>query len=151
MLCSIWWKIKDAYYLITNYFRNAWRYKMLLANDYDFDYCFLLYFERQKLINMRDFLTDKSICWAEHSNSDIRWIDISIKLITIITQEDNLISVDCRTISKYVNKRNYFRFTPQLKDYIDRDFCLALNELRIKKALHLYNNIRTNYLMNWYD
>lgn len=127
------------------------------------DYSFMLEIEKACLLDMSEkFISKGNNVSSEY---DAQWMNICVKLIDIILEKD--VSYKCEETDelmrlgkskikkwlfinvKYVNTRNAFRFTcsaeEQFKDVIYKD------ELRKIKALHLYNNIRTNYMLGWWD
>lgn len=91
-------------------------------------------------------------------NSDIRWISICIKLIDIIQEEDSALEVVEMEMSKpqfklvkYVNINNAFRFRVEYLDRYDGLQVYRKELLRQQKALYLYNKIRYNYMLEWWD
>ena len=119
-------------------------YKRLLAEDQDWDYCYLIALEKKKLQRMHDCIKHNSC--LEHKDFVVRDIAICIRLIVIFMEEDvvfkswlkqsfpgkmkftkvdeNLFEVDLeggRQIADYPvyvnvrNERRFFRCTP-IKD-----------------------------------
>lgn len=62
-------------------------YKRILAKDKDWDWCFLLVLEKKKLQRMRDYLSEarRHVGWEQN----VRELNICIRLIDIITEEDS--------------------------------------------------------------
>lgn len=90
--------------------------------------------------------------------SNIRWISICIKLIDIIQEEDSALEVvEMKTskpqfkLVKYVNINNASRFRIEYLDQYDRLQVYRRELLRQQKALYLYNKIRYNYMLEWWD
>lgn len=90
--------------------------------------------------------------------SNIRWISICIKLIDIIQEEDSALEVVEMEMSKpqfklvkYVNINNAFRFGIEYLDRYDGLQVYRKELLRQQKALYLYNKIRYNYMLEWWD
>ena len=61
-------------------------YKRLLAEDQDWDYCYLIALEKKKLQRMHDCIKHNSC--LEHKDFVVRDIAICIRLIDILTKED---------------------------------------------------------------
>ncbi len=61
-------------------------YKRLLANDHDWDWCFLLALEKKKLQRMRDYIGEaqRHVGWEQN----VRDMSVCIKLIDIILEDD---------------------------------------------------------------
>lgn len=110
-----------------------------------FDWSYLLLLEQAKLKEMRNYFKKYGV--TEHDN-DIRWIDICIKLIDIIRNEDD-------DDIPYININNYYRFV-KIPYGISREKVKEYHikyptDLRFCKALHLYYEIRKNYTYEWWD
>ena len=63
-------------------------YKRLLAEDLDWDFCYLIALEKKKLQRMHDCIKSKSC--LEHKDFVIRDIAICIRLIDIFMEEDSV-------------------------------------------------------------
>lgn len=147
--------MKEWWYKIKNFFRNLYIYRKILTTDYQFDYGYLLDLEKFKLQLMLKSFKDES--HTDHTN-DIRWIFICIKLIDIIQEEDSALEVVEMEMSKpqfklvkYVNINNAFRFGIEYLDRYDGLQVYRRELLRQQKALYLYNKIRYNYMLEWWD
>ena len=147
--------MKEWWYKIRNFFRNLYIYRKILSADYQFDYGYLLDLEKFKLQLMLKSFKDES--HTDHTN-DIRWISICIKLIDIIQEEDSALEVVEMEMSKpqfklikYVNINNAFRFGIEYLDRYDGLQVYRRELLRQQKALYLYNKIRYNYMLEWWD
>lgn len=147
--------MKEWWYKIKNFFRNVYTYRKILVADYQFDYGYLLDLERFKLQLMLKSFKDKP--HTDHTG-DIRWISICIKLIGIIQEEDSALEVVEMEMSKpqfklikYVNINNAFRFGIEYLDRYDGLQVYRRELLRQQKALYLYNKIRYNYMLEWWD
>lgn len=147
--------MKEWWYKIKNFFRNVYTYRKILVADYQFDYGYLLDLERFKLQLMLKSFKDEP--HTDHT-SDIRWISICIKLIDIIQEEDSALEVVEMEMSKpqfklikYVNINNAFRFGIEYLDRYDGLQVYRKELLRQQKALYLYNKIRYNYMLEWWD
>lgn len=146
--------MKEWWYKIKNFFRNVYTYKKILVADYQFDYGYLLNLEKSKLQLM--FKSFKDEPYTDHT-SDIRWISICIKLIDIIQEEDSAIEYDDALdsmkfkLTKYVNINNASRFRFKNIAFKGRSQNLMKDILRQRKALYLYNKIRYNYMLEWWD
>lgn len=146
-LTEFWEHFKD-------FWVNLWVYRYFLANQKDWDYEYLLNLERFKLSLMLKYFIKYP--HVDHNN-DIKWISICIKLIDIILEKDLSYNYDYTsnkyTIIKYVNITNSNRFIKDL--FIEEDskkvFIIKKDHLRQNKALYLYNKIRYNYLLEWWD
>lgn len=147
--------MKEWRYKIKNFFRNLYIYRKILTTDYQFDYGYLLDLEKFKLqLMLKSF---KDVSHTDHTN-DIRWISICIKLIDIIQEEDSALEVVEMEMSKpqfklvkYVNINNAFRFGIEYLDRYDGLQVYRRELLRQQKALYLYNKIRYNYMLEWWD
>ena len=146
--------MKEWWYKIKNFFRNVYTYRKILVADYQFDYGYLLDLERFKLQLMLKSFKDEP--HTDHT-SDIRWISICIKLIDIIQEEDSAIEYDDALdsmkfkLTKYVNISNASRFRFKNIAFKGRNQNLMKDILRQRKALYLYNKIRYNYMLEWWD
>jgi hypothetical protein len=66
-------------------------YKRLLAEDQDWDYCYLIALEKKKLQRMHDCIKHNSC--LEHKDFVVRDIAICIRLIDIFMEEDVVLKV----------------------------------------------------------
>lgn len=146
--------MKEYWYKIKNFLRNIYIYRKILSADYSFDYGYLLNLEKSKLQLMLKSFKDEP--HTDHT-SDIRWISICIKLIDIIQEEDSAIEYDDALdsmkfkLTKYVNINNASRFRFKNIAFKGRSQNLMKDILRQRKALYLYNKIRYNYMLEWWD
>lgn len=147
--------MKELWYNIKDFFRNLYNYRKILWNDKQFDFGYLLELEKLKLqLMIKEFKTHPH---TDHT-SNIRWISICIKLIDIIQEEDSALEVvEMKTskpqfkLVKYVNINNASRFRIEYLDQYDRLQVYRRELLRQQKALYLYNKIRYNYMLEWWD
>lgn len=127
-------------YNLLNFFKNVWSYKSLLVEDRDWDYAFLLSMEKKKLERMIKCF--ESTPWFDHRD-DVRWMKICVKLIDIASEEAGY-------KGEYVNVKNLNRFIRNATNH-NMDIDVFKDCYRQVKALHLYNNIRSNYMFRWWD
>ena len=84
----------------------------------------------------------------------VKEINLCVELIDIVLECDSrCYCTKTHKVRTYVNTRNYKRFCNKWED---SDFKHQNKEcfkdaLRINKALHLYNLIRSYHLMSWWD
>lgn len=159
---------------------------------YDFDYCYLLELEYQKIKKMRKYFNKSRIdaMWS----FTVRDLDLCMKLIDIIAERDSVTRTftdivtsnmnikfekipdtslsqmkieDTGTVTfpRYVNERNekrFFRKEPIAEQRADTEpyrgeygrshrIGYLQEELRRRKALHLYNLIREYRMYYWWD
>ena len=117
------------------------KYSKLLEKDEDYDWMFLLKLEQFKLKRMKDYFIKSDL--VTDNDIIIRDISLCIKLISIILEEDN------KNFISYINFKNISRFTS--KNLHKEWFIQFPEELRIRKALYLYNLIRYYKIMSWWD
>lgn len=129
----------------------------------NYDYYFLLKLEQRKLKEMiKDFTK-----WKHHVDWDscIREMNLCIQLIDIILEQDKYYKswlynsfgkspFEAKEFPVYVNIRNSKRFFKNRNFNIPKNEALIkhwIPELRRKKALYLYNKIRTSRMLSWWD
>lgn len=114
---------------------------------YDWEY--LLRLEQSKLKEMKSYFISTSHIF-DHEN-DIKWINICIKLIDVILEED----IESFDNVPYVNIRNMRRFYRLGKgvtwDKVEGYVKKWPNDLRVLKAKNLYYEIRKEYTRRWWD
>lgn len=121
------------------------KYHKILKEDKDYDWEFMLDLERFKLKRMAQYFSKSQI--VSDWEIIVKEINLCIKLIDIITERDTLGNFyDGTKKLPYVNTKNYKRF---LKSFYNNDFYYS--ELRVTKALYLYNLIRTYKMRSWWD
>ena len=110
----------------------------LIAKDNDFDYCYLLELEKQKLQNMLDYFTEHRI--TEDNWRVRRTLNWAIKCLDIILEDEIF-------YQGYMNLNNLHRFMdhPLWTEEVTK------GELRLKKAWWLYNSIRYHSMRSWWD
>lgn len=131
------------------------------------DWSYLLNLERCKIREIMNYI-NKTRRFVGYQTV-VRDMQICIKLIDIVLEEDTLYKSwlhqsyghpikDFETIKevkfpKYMNIRNRHRFLH--KDFLNGDYPNIFNSLlaeyRKRKALALYNKIRTYKLFSWWD
>lgn len=126
-------------------------YARILKEDYDWDWYYALPLLRKKLERMANYF-DKSRL-IEGWQDDVNEIRLCIRLIDIVSRDDQIYDIMTNTISKYVNIRNSKRFNID-KSYFNRD-SITVNifkeELRIEKAWHLLWRLIELKMRNWWD
>lgn len=121
------------------------KYHKILKEDKDYDWEFMLDLERFKLKRMAQYFSKSQV--VSDWEIIVKEINLCIKLIDIITERDipgNF--YDGTKKLPYINAKNYKRF---LKSFYNNDF--HYSELRVTKALYLYNLIRTYKMRTWWD
>ena len=129
----------------------------------NYDYYFLLKLEQRKLKEMiKDFTK-----WKHHVDWDlcIREMNLCIQLIDIILEQDQYYKswlhnsfgkspFEAKEFPVHVNIKNSKRFFKNRNFNIPKNEALIkhwIPELRRKKALYLYNKIRTSRMLSWWD
>lgn len=146
--------MKELWYNIKNFFRNLCNYRKILWNDKQFDFGYLLELEKLKLqLMIKEFKTHPH---TDHT-SNIRWMQICIKLIDIIQEDDsaleysNVPNTEKFKLVKYINIRNASRFKFDKAAFESKGQIFIKECLRQRKALYLYSAIRYNYIFEWWD
>ena len=121
------------------------KYSKLLKEDRDWDWAYMLELEQFKLRRMLKYFTDSQ--WTDDKQM-ISEIALCIKLIDIVLERDPKCFFKNEGKPPYVNIKNWKRFKAWIPDIIHNYY---LDELRISKALHLYNLIRTYRMRTWWD
>lgn len=121
-----------------------------IGPTYDWEY--LLKLEQAKLREMKAYFETKFVRETFDHENDIKWIDICIKLIDVILEED----IESSDNVPYVNIRNMQRFY-RLRDKsitwdkVEKHVKRWPNDLRVLKAENLYYEIRKEYTRGWWD
>lgn len=146
--------MKELWYNIKNFFRNLCNYRKILWNDKQFDFGYLLELEKLKLqLMIKEFKTHPH---TDHT-SNIRWMQICIKLIDIIQEDDSALeysdvpNTEKFKLVKYINIRNASRFRFDEAAFESKGQIFVKECLRQRKALYLYSTIRYNYIFEWWD
>lgn len=124
-----------------------------------FDYSYLLELEKYKLVEMYKYF--ESVDAFVGTEQVVRDMRICIRLIDIILDKDTPYKAWLHTsfgegrksAVKFpvpVNVRNHVRFVSSHFFSNSAPFDLLVPEYRKKKALWLYNHIRTERLFNWW-
>lgn len=124
---------------IKDVIRAAFRFK-------PWDWSYLLRLEQACLKSMAMYLRDCAI--HENSEHRVRNMELAVRLASVILEDDTALHHENKTftLTKRVNARNWKRFlTAEPKSP------LFMNELRIQKALYLYNKLRWYKLTDWWD
>lgn len=156
--------MKNFFRFLANIFKiikiaitNSSKYELVneAINGNSFDFAYLYYIEKQKLIEMREYFKNHGI--STRNDEIIKQIDFAIKLLNIIIDE-NVYHFEYYTDNeskKYVcdvkvNLKNIDRFTNNNfeKDIIKNKFP---HELYRMKARNLYHKLRYYYEENWWD
>ena len=140
---KIWlhYKLPNAYQDLCNGIKNLIYWFPIIWNDYDWDHSYLLKIEQHKLKSMLKYFIKSNL--VKDNDIIIRDIKLCISLIDIILERG-----DWYINNGYINLHNKLRFVK-----LDED-CFYFNfpsELRIQKALFLYNKIKTEKLQTWWD
>ena len=140
------------------------KFYKVIRKSFDFDFTSQLYVELHQLIALRNCINKfKS---HEGSEIDIMHMDWAINCLYIVLNgipfkenykfKPNILSVLKKTttwytICPYVNTRNASRFIDPSCLGSNSTNTFVLQELRDRKAWALYNKIRQNYLLTWWD
>lgn len=162
--------MKNFFRFLANIFKmikiaitNSSKYELVneAINGNSFDFAYLYYIEKQKLIEMREYFKIHGI--STRNDEIIKQIDFAIKLLNIIIDENvyhfeyytdnegNDYSSDIIYVCDVkVNLKNIDRFTNNNleKDIIKNKFP---HELYLMKARNLYHKLRYYYEENWWD
>lgn len=147
--------------------KNIIRWIPIIWKDYDWDYCFMLRLEYEKLKNMVHWyetnnyghcVNGKHVCmtmkWALNCldiilNGDWWTIDWPDKIDWTTPGEDH---EKYYIIKPHINIKNWKRFMPYMKqeqlDMHPKQWSIELYEC---KAWSLYNKIREQYMREWWD
>lgn len=150
--------MKRVVYNIREFWQDICRwlaYFKIIRKTYDFDFSSLLEVELHQLTKLRDSIAK----YHTHTNAwyDIRNMNWAIECLRIFINDDECNWVDGKPILKrYVNCKNIDRFFDKNKyDNIPDNSEIILNlekeQLYIRKAWHLYNKIRKEHLIEWWD
>ncbi len=125
---------------LLNFFRNIWRYKEELYNDYDYDYVFLLLLLRKKLILMEEHQLHNSMRLDNLKN--VEEIKDCVENINIyLTDEDPSSPVKKERdethllLEKYAKKHNL-----NMLDLLFKD-----NDEDIKSLVEKYHELNSSY------
>jgi hypothetical protein len=127
-------------------------YSKILKKDFDWDYDFLLILEKKKLSRMRDYFQKDSPLSKENLTLILRDLTLCINLINIIL-DDGYFGVE----DHYININNAYKFNKALDIFYkkrikeNKDIEMFKPQLRLLKALHLYNKIREYRMLSWWD
>lgn len=126
------------------------------------DYGYLLELEQHKLKEMLTYF--KKYQLTTDWEFQVRDIELCIKLIDIILEKDqyyrswlhNSFGSSRRELKfpVYINVKNYKRFWPTLTHFKETDSPIYVSlcaSLRMVKAMHLYNKIRSYRMNTWWD
>lgn len=162
--------MKNFFRFLANIFKmikiaiiNSSKYELVneAINGNSFDFAYLYYIEKQKLIEMREYFKIHGI--STRNDEIIKQIDFAIKLLNIIINENvyhfeyytdnerNDYSSDKIYVCDVkVNLKNIDRFTNNNfeKNIIKNKFP---HELYLMKARNLYHKLRYYYEENWWD
>lgn len=121
------------------------------------DYSYLISIEKQALKQMLEYHRKADII-EEHSRIANK-IELAIKLLDIADEttmayksSGNVFGEGFKDwVNVYINARNWRRFiySPQWSMFDWTKPCL-LHYLRVQKAWHLYNLLRSNYMQDWW-
>ena len=130
------------------------RHLKVVKTAYDgpaYDWAYLLRLEQSKLREIKSYFETKFVRETFDHENDIKWIDICIKLIDVILEED----IESFDNVPYVNIRNMRRFYRLGKrvtwDKVESYVKKWPNDLRVLKAENLYYEIRKEYTRGWWD
>lgn len=146
----------------------------VIWKDRQWDYYYLLYLERKKLSLMEKHFKTSKVRY-EGQERDTELISLAIKLIDIILEDDSAVEMviegkshivwDQYIVSepseyintKYINIRNAYRF---IRNKVELSFLtdsaiktslpLYKDNLRIEKAIYIYNKLRTYNLTSFW-
>ena len=147
IIVNCWNKINLYIFVLLHRFNTYKYYYKLLKNDYDYDYKFLLDFEKAKLERMIIYFQKYPIAIGD--DITVRDIKLCVKLIDMLV---NLPSNDVH----YVNFRNAERFVPwiakMVKDDPEKIKDTSVNDiLREEKIWNLYNTIKKYKMRSWWN
>lgn len=100
------------------------------------DYSFMLDVELKMLKNMQQYFANSHL--ADTDSRVAKQIELALKILEI-SQDIDVVS--------YVNTKNAYRFD----SYEDPNPFIAKIIVRQNKAWHLYNKIRTYYMLTWWN
>ena len=136
-------------------------FKRIWGKAWDFGY--LLQLEQHKIREMRNYM--QKYHHLMNWQLVVRDMNICLKLIDIILEKDQYYcswldncygSIPYKQLPfpVYVNSKNYKRFIPLLDNFKEVNTALRTSlyiSLRQKKALYLYNKIRSYRMEHWWD
>lgn len=117
------------------------------------DYAYLLKLEQHKLREMSKHF-NKHARFVGYEKA-VKEINLCIELIDVVLECDSrCYCTKTHKVRTYVNTKNYKRFCNRWEGSVfikhQNKECFK-DALRINKALHLYNLIRSYHLMSWWD
>lgn len=138
------------------------KFRRIWGKPWDFSY--LLELEQYKLKEMLTYFkkSQATIGWEYQ----VRDIELCIKLIDIILEKDQYYRSWLHNsyggdrphreskFPVYINVKNYKRFWPTLASFKETDspiYVSLCTSLRMAKAMHLYNKIRSYRMITWWD
>ena len=149
--------------------KNIIRWIPTLYKDREWDYSFMLEIEQKKLKNMIKWYEQNDYGHSVSGHRIVREMKLAVSLLDIILEKENFWSIDYPkgyefvvnhtykplpetsfVIDKYINTKNYKRFFSWLNDNAMKSPSWKI-DLRIRKAWYLYNKLREQYMMNWWD
>ena len=149
--------------------RNVIRWIPTLYKDREWDYSFMLEIEQKKLKNMIKWYEQNDYGNSTSGPITVKQMELAVRLLDIILEKENFWSIDYPedyafvvdhtynplpktsfVIDKYINTKNYKRFFSWLNDNAMKSPSWKI-DLRIRKAWYLYNKLREQYMMNWWD
>lgn len=149
--------------------KNIIKWIPTLWKDREWDYSFMLEIEQKKIKNMIYWYETNNYGHCTSGRRTVREMKLAAGLLDIILEKDNWWHIDYPkdyeffvdhkfqplpmssfVIEKYVNTRNYKRFYPWLNDGAMK-WSSWIIELRRQKAWILYNKLRENYMVHWWD
>ena len=149
--------------------RNVIRWIPTLYKDREWDYSFMLEIEQKKLKNMIKWYEQNDYGNSISGPITVKQMKLAVRLLDIILEKEKFWSIDYPedyafvvdhkynplpetsfVIDKYINTKNYKRFFSWLNDNAMKSPSWKI-DLRISKAWYLYNKLREQYMMNWWD
>lgn len=134
-----------------------------------YDFCYNLMVEREMFRKQAEYFAKADI--ADDSKDMAKKCELLVRLLDIVIDETKDLEIIQNTeiyksdgfetmqikdhtwkLHKYVNTKNCERFAKWIP--IDRDGYISdfyKNELRLEKAWHLYNNLRTHFMQTLWD
>ena len=121
--------------------KNLIRWFPIIWSTREWDYAYMYEIERHKLKSMLKYFENNK--YFDHS-LDIRDINVCLTLLDIIMKDDFDEMPPC-----YVNRKNSNRIMGS--DTGTHSIHWDDNTIRRHKALHLYNLIKANKSLHWWD
>ena len=137
------WDLKHIHRDFYEGVKNLFYWFKVIWGTREWDETWMYEIERHKLKSMLKYFKNSE--WS-NSESNCKYIQISINLLDIVLNEDGRYEDDY--VFPYINMNNAKRFIPNWEKYPPQ---YVKEEVRDTKALYLYNKIKAMKSFEWWD